>query len=113
MLLIPGRPALSPFRIDQLSISLRAGLPGLRAVAVDYLHLVDLARQLDDEERVRLERLLAYGPATEPSRHAGRRVIVVPRFGTRSPWSSKATDIARICGLDAKKQASNQATDSQ
>src|SRR5256885_14987296 len=26
-------------------------------------------------------------------------VLVVPRSGTISPWSSKATDIARVCGL--------------
>ena len=28
-------------------------------------------------------------------------LLVVPRPGTRSPWSSKATDIAQNCGLDA------------
>jgi phosphoribosylformylglycinamidine synthase len=101
MLLIPGRPALSPFRIDQLLASLQDHLPELRAVAVDYFHLVDLERPLDSDQRSRLERLLAYGPATEPAALSGRRILVVPRFGTRSPWSSKATDIARICGLDA------------
>jgi phosphoribosylformylglycinamidine synthase len=101
MLLIPGRPALSPFRIDQLLTSLRARLPGLRGVAVDHLHLADLARPLDGVERDKLERLLAYGPAATPSSLNGRQVIVVPRFGTRSPWSSKATDIAHTCGLEA------------
>ncbi|NCF10310.1 MAG: phosphoribosylformylglycinamidine synthase, partial [Gammaproteobacteria bacterium] len=101
MLLIPGRPALSPFRIDQLLTSLRARLPGLRGVAVDHLHLADLARPLDGAERDKLERLLAYGPAATPSSLNGRQVIVVPRFGTRSPWSSKATDIAHTCGLEA------------
>ncbi|MEK6629441.1 MAG: phosphoribosylformylglycinamidine synthase, partial [Acidobacteriota bacterium] len=41
--------------------------------------------------------LLTYGaPAPEPS---GRLVLVTPRLGTVSPWSSKATDIARQCGL--------------
>ncbi len=101
MLLIPGRPALSPFRIDQLLTPLRARLPGLRGVAVDYLHLAELGRPLDGAEREKLERLLAYGPDVAPSPLTGRRVTVVPRFGTRSPWSSKATDIAHICGLDA------------
>jgi phosphoribosylformylglycinamidine synthase len=28
------------------------------------------------------------------------RLLVVPRPGTLSPWSSKATDIALVCGLD-------------
>ncbi len=101
MLLIPGRPALSSFRIDQLLTSLRTRLPGLQGVAVDHLHLAELSRPLDAAERARLERLLAYGPDAAPSPLDGRRVMVVPRFGTRSPWSSKATDIAHICGLEA------------
>ena len=95
MLLIPGRPALSPFRIDQLLTSLRAHLPGLRDVAVDHLHLAELERPLDAAGRARLERLLAYGPELPPSSLGGRRVIVVPRFGTRSPWSSKACVASR------------------
>src|SRR5690349_7641873 len=41
-------------------------------------------------------RLAAGDPA-----NAGQEIIVVPRFGTISPWSSKATDIAHVCGLDA------------
>jgi phosphoribosylformylglycinamidine synthase len=28
----------------------------------------------------------------------------VPRFGTISPWSSKASDIAHVCGLDAVRR---------
>ena len=27
------------------------------------------------------------------------RILIVPRAGTISPWSSKATDIAQVCGL--------------
>ena len=109
MLLIPGRPALSPFRIEQLLDALRVHLPALRAVAVDHLHLADLARELDTAERARLDRLLAYGPAQAPSSLGGRRLYVVPRFGTRSPWSSKATDIAAICGLDGSLGAGHDA----
>src|SRR5690606_38190891 len=55
-----------------------------------------------------LKRLLHYGPAAEsagaekPGGKSGdHEIIVVPRPGTISPWSSKATDIARNCGLDA------------
>ncbi len=32
---------------------------------------------------------------------AGQRILVTPRVGTESPWSSKATDIVHVCGLDA------------
>ena len=31
-------------------------------------------------------------------------VLIVPRAGTISPWSSKATDIAHVCGLDAVRR---------
>ncbi len=31
-------------------------------------------------------------------------MLVVPRPGTISPWSSKATDIAHVCGLDAVRR---------
>ena len=29
----------------------------------------------------------------------GEEFVVIPRFGTISPWASKATDIARNCGM--------------
>ena len=44
------------------------------------------------------------GSAQEETTPAGILLLVVPRFGTISPWSSKATDIARHCGLDAVRR---------
>ncbi len=44
-----------------------------------------------------LERLLRYGEP--PADAKGDHFLVAPRLGTISPWSSKATDIARNCGL--------------
>ncbi|MFZ2321835.1 MAG: phosphoribosylformylglycinamidine synthase, partial [Pseudomonas sp.] len=44
-------------------------------------------------------RLLKYGPSVPVQEPTGRLFLVVPRFGTISPWSSKATDIANNCGL--------------
>src|SRR6202008_4789855 len=69
-------------------------------------HFVDIERALTAPERALLARLLRYG-AREPAasaRVAGTEVIVVPRFGTISPWSSKASDIAHVCGLDAVRR---------
>ncbi len=64
---------------------------------------------LQAPESALLERLLTYGPR-EPA-HAARiprrrrtEVVVVPRLGTISPWSSKATDIAQMCGLVAVRR---------
>ncbi|WP_339906572.1 phosphoribosylformylglycinamidine synthase, partial [Pseudomonas guineae] len=46
-----------------------------------------------------LARLLKYGPSVPVQEPSGRLFLSVPRFGTISPWSSKASDIARNCGL--------------
>ena len=51
-----------------------------------------------------LGKLLTYGSRTQASAHAGQRVLVTPRVGTESPWSSKATDIVHVCGLDAVRR---------
>jgi len=48
-----------------------------------------------------LDALLRYGPTLESPDVPGPLLLVVPRPGTISPWSSKATDIARVCGLSA------------
>ncbi len=56
-------------------------------------------RSLSASERALLERLLTYGPAPSGTPPRGELLLVVPRIGTISPWSSKATDIARQCGL--------------
>ncbi|MDP2228939.1 MAG: phosphoribosylformylglycinamidine synthase [Moraxellaceae bacterium] len=96
MLILPGSLALSVFRQNRLLRDLKALLPKVSAVSVRFLHLVD--GEVDGQGRERLEALLAYG---EPFSGAetGELFLVVPRPGTISPWSSKATDIARNCGL--------------
>ena len=80
-------------------------MPGVRALRSEFVHLVDVAEELPKEDVAILERLLEYGPsAAKPHRTDGGSsgealLLVVPRLGTISPWSSKATDIARSCGL--------------
>ena len=67
-------------------------------VSVNFLHFALLRRPLTGAERRVLDALLAYGAAAEPP--AGDfEVAVIPRIGTISPWASKATEIARVCGL--------------
>ena len=71
-------------------------------LAARFWHFVEIARPLDDAERETVERLLTYGPIDVADDAGARNVslLVIPRFGTISAWSSKATDIARNCGLD-------------
>jgi len=101
MLQIPGPPALSAFRIAKLLGRLGALEPAVTALAARFVHFAELAQPLSAPEREVLAQLLTYGPRlTAPAEAgAGECVLVVPRSGTISPWSSKATDIARVCGL--------------
>jgi len=101
MLEIAGAPALSAFRLEKLLLALRAIDPRVDAVSARFVHFADLQRSLSARERAVLERLLTYGPRHLPAGAVGQRLLVVPRPGTISPWSSKATDIAHVCGLDA------------
>src|SRR6266404_9660715 len=104
MLQIPGPPALSAFRIAKLLDRLGAREPAVTGLAARFMHFADLAQPLSAPERAVLAELLSYGPRRELEAGAGESVLVVPRAGTISPWSSKATDIARVCGLEAVRR---------
>lgn len=100
MLYFPGGQARSAFRIHKLTQSLQASFPEIRDLAADWFYLVDAERDLLPEEESQLNRLLDDG--SDPSRELAGTVTdvwVIPRLGTLSPWSSKATDILHHCGL--------------
>jgi phosphoribosylformylglycinamidine synthase len=93
-----GGNALSPFRAQALLTKLQAVVPGLHAVSARHVHWVASDAALDRAAHDKLSALLRYGePAAADSGTA--LVVVMPRLGTVSPWASKATDIARNCGL--------------
>ncbi|HKK03989.1 MAG TPA: hypothetical protein VKA17_08680, partial [Gammaproteobacteria bacterium] len=97
MLTLPGSPAFSRFRLDKFLADLRALCPPVTAAAARYMHFADLERELEADELRLLKRLLSYGPDRAVAFPEGDALLVLPRFGTISPWSSKATDIARNC----------------
>ncbi|AGA91185.1 phosphoribosylformylglycinamidine synthase, single chain form [Thioflavicoccus mobilis 8321] len=99
MLVLRGAPALSAFRIDKVERRLAEVLGRPIRVYAELMHFADLTEALTGAEREVLERLLRYGPSIPAHEPAGRLVLIVPRPGTISPWSSKATEIARNCGL--------------
>ncbi|HEX4926556.1 MAG TPA: phosphoribosylformylglycinamidine synthase [Burkholderiales bacterium] len=99
ILRLRGPCALSEFRLAKLLAVLKKVDPRVASLAAGFWHFVETERPLDAAERRLLERLLDYG-APAPAGQ-GTLVLVVPRLGTISPWSSKATDIARNCGLSA------------
>jgi phosphoribosylformylglycinamidine synthase len=104
MLTLPGAPAFSRFRLDKFLEDLRGVCPAVTSVAARHMHFADLERDLDDRELRLLKRLLSYGPTRKVAFPEGDVLLVVPRFGTISPWSSKATDIAHNCGLAAVRR---------
>ena len=94
-----GAPALSQFRLEKLLQLLKAREPRVVAVSSRLVHFVDAARPLDESQLEVLGKLLTYGPRPHAQAERGRTLLATPRLGTVSPWSSKATDIARVCGL--------------
>ncbi|WP_300450808.1 phosphoribosylformylglycinamidine synthase [Accumulibacter sp.] len=99
LLFLRGAPALSSFRRQRLQQDLATSVPGVRLVAAEYRHFVATRRPLTGDERKQLAALLEEHP--DDVRESGELFLVTPRIGTLSPWSSKATDIARNCGLAA------------
>lgn len=99
MEILRGSPALSAFRINKLlSRCQEAQLP-IDDIYAEYVHFADISAPLSAEEHAKLQRLLKYGPSLAEHTPEGRLLLVTPRPGTISPWSSKATDIAHNCGL--------------
>lgn len=104
MEILRGSPALSAFRITKLlSLFQDAHLP-VSDIYAEYVHFADVSTALNAEEKARLQRLLKYGPSLAEHAPQGRLLLVTPRPGTISPWSSKATDIAHNCDLPQVKR---------
>ncbi len=93
-----GSVALSPFRIAKLAAGLEPALRDALAIDTRFVHFALLSEPLAEEDSAVLGKILAYGTPGS-ARPTGTLRVVLPRFGTVSPWSSKATDIARNCGL--------------
>ncbi|MBS0566712.1 MAG: phosphoribosylformylglycinamidine synthase [Proteobacteria bacterium] len=98
MLVFDGQPALSAFRLERLNRELNRTQPDFRVGAARYVYFVDPApaAQVDRDALSRVLRALnaEAGPAT---------LWVVPRLGTRSPWSTKATEILGGCGMPVRR----------
>ncbi len=99
MLTMRGAPALSEFRLHKLRAQLVDIVGSDVQLSARFVHFIDLDGTLSESEAALLERLLTYGPKQGDASEAGQLFLVVPRPGTISPWSSKASDIAHNCGL--------------
>ncbi|WP_134677051.1 phosphoribosylformylglycinamidine synthase [Ectopseudomonas khazarica] len=99
MLILRGAPALSAFRHGKLLEQLTSKVPAVTGLYAEFAHFADVTGVLNTDEEQVLARLLKYGPSVAVQEPSGKLFLTIPRFGTISPWSSKASDIARNCGL--------------
>ena len=104
MIILRGSPALSSFRVQKLLSDFQQESLPVKEIYAEFVHVVDLESDLTSEKKSTLEKLLTYGPSLEAKNPEGSLFVVAPRPGTISPWSSKATDIAHICGLSEIKR---------
>ena len=100
MIILSGAPSLSAFRRRKLLSNLQKTDSTVTAVAAEYVHFAEASEVLSEADSQTLKALLTYGPSEAQQNTDGQLLLVVPRPGTISPWSSKATDIAHNCGLE-------------
>ena len=101
-----GINALSGFRVQQLLPRLQTIHDKIVGISARFVHLVATEAPPPEAVKTQLAALLTYGdPCPQPDGSTADALlfIVSPRFGTVSPWASKATDIAHNCGLAIKR----------
>jgi phosphoribosylformylglycinamidine synthase len=99
MEILHGAPALSEFRIKKLLSNFAEKGLKISNIYAEYVHFANVSETLNDSEKEVLAKLLTYGPHITERELKGNLYLVVPRPGTISPWSSKATDIVHNCGI--------------
>ena len=97
-----GGAAWSAPRLQRLARRVAAVIGREAALSAQQWFWAECEAPLDALARGRLMELLAAQPA--PAQAPTDALVVLPRFGTISPWSSKATDIVRQCGLSAVRR---------
>lgn len=100
MLVLRGTPALSDFRVEKYLAQFADYSLPVTSIYAEFTHFVSVNSELSEQDTDVLNKLLTYGPSIQEHNPEGRLLLVTPRPGTISPWSSKSTDIAHNCGLN-------------
>ena len=101
MIVKEGPASHSPFKLESLLRRLQSIDQNIDDLGARFIHLIDSKNDPDEEQDQILDSILEYGPDWPFGTDEGYKVFTLPRFGTTSPWSSKATDIAKVCGLNS------------
>tara|TARA_Y100001935_G_scaffold223408_1_gene198843 strand:+ start:78479 stop:82348 length:3870 start_codon:yes stop_codon:yes gene_type:complete len=98
MLTLFGAPALSKFRLHKIIDRIKK-TTGLQIdLHAQFVYFIDSPKNIDKTNLKILEDLVGHYDK-KIRKIESHEVIVTPRFGTISPWSSKATEIVKNCGL--------------
>ena len=93
-----GIQALRKFKVDTLNERIKSLIPNLNLIGTEYIHFIESEKELSLSKKKTLFKLLNYASEVD-LKNSKYRVTISPRIGTVSPWSSKASDICRLCGL--------------
>ncbi len=98
-----GKAALPSFRLEKLRAAIKIVSPDVQLETTRHWYFMALQSTLSAADSKHLDRLLGLGSEAGEPKGAGdlHRLLVVPRLGTISPWSSKATEIVHHCALPA------------
>jgi len=94
-----GSQVFSEFRKIALIKKLKLINPSINNIESTYLHLIESCNPLNFEENKRLEKILGYS-SSSAFFDLTNIIYVGPRIGTISPWSSRASDIAKHAGIN-------------
>lgn len=102
---LPGFAALSDFRLEKYLSILQSICPFISRLQAFYEYFIETVDALPADVLERLDHLLNQ-QSLSPRKFIfpATLCLVVPRAGTLSPWSTKATDIARLCGFPSIKR---------
>lgn len=87
-----GANALSQFKLEKLLKKIQAIEPAVQTITSQSVYFLK-----GDGDTQKIEKIL--DAKFQSHIDANQKIMVTPRAGTISPWSSKATDILHICGL--------------
>ena len=100
MLVLEGKSHVSIAQLQNALEALNKVLPtplkSVNATTVHYIEYAEGVTALTDAQRVMVDACLDYGYDVARG-DVGSSVTVLPRPGTTTPWSSKATEILALC----------------
>ncbi len=99
MLILRGGPATTPFRLQQQLNSVQKIAPEIESIDSFWVYFTENSGVLPSDQIGTLRQLLSVEEAISTTYKLDEQIIVSPRIGTISPWSSKATDIVEHSGL--------------